>query len=59
VDPLFVNPTGTGTTVDLHLQSGSPADASGVALTPVTVADDYDGETRSGLTPVDIGANAR
>ena len=64
VDPLFVNPTGTAATVDLHSQPNNPAEGSGVMLTdaltgtPATVADDFDGQTRSILTPVDIGADA-
>jgi hypothetical protein len=56
VSPLFVNPTGTSATVDLHLQNNTPAEASGVVV--ATMTDDYDGETRSNLTPVDIGADA-
>ncbi len=56
VDPRFINPTGTADTVDLHLQSVNPAEAKGVALAAVT--DDFDGQTRSSLTPVDIGADA-
>ncbi|MEP7197585.1 MAG: hypothetical protein ABI851_13770, partial [Saprospiraceae bacterium] len=56
-DPILVNPTGTSTTVDLHI---------GVAATPVEraaynlaqVTDDFDAQTRSTLTPSDIGADA-
>lgn len=55
-DPLFVYPTGTAGTVDLHLQPGNPAEGSGIPIAAVTT--DFDGQTRSGLTPVDIGANA-
>jgi subtilisin-like proprotein convertase family protein len=42
---------------DLHINPNvaSPADAAGAAL---GVTDDFDGETRSALTPVDIGADA-
>jgi len=56
VDPQFVNPTGTSATVDLHLSANNPAEMGGLPLAVVT--DDYDGETRSGLTPTDIGADA-
>ena len=53
-DPLFVNPTGTTATVDLHLRSSTPADGGGLPI--VSVTDDYDGDTRS-LTAPDIGAD--
>jgi hypothetical protein len=52
-DPLFVNATGTAATVDLHLQSGSPAIGAAVALAAVT--HDFDGQARD-ATP-DIGAD--
>ena len=55
-DPLFVNPTGDASAVDLHLQASNPAEANVIAVASVT--DDFDGETRSGLTPTDIGADA-
>ena len=55
-DPLFINPTGTAATVDLHLQASNPAEGGGVLI--ATVTDDFDGQTRSSLTPVDIGADA-
>jgi hypothetical protein len=55
-NPRFVNPTGTAATVDLHLQSSNPAEGQGLPLASVT--DDFDGQTRSTLTPVDIGADA-
>ncbi len=42
--------------MDLHLQTVNPAEAKGVAGTGVT--DDFDGQTRSSLTPDDIGADA-
>lgn len=63
-DPLFVNPTGTAATVDLHLQTSTPAERGGIPLTdsltgaPVTVTDDFDGQTRNTLTPSDVGADA-
>lgn len=55
-DPLFVNPTGTAATLDLHVLNQSPAEGSGAPI--ASVADDYDGQTRSALTPADIGADA-
>jgi hypothetical protein len=53
-DPLYLNPTGTAATVDLHLPSSSPANNAGLALAAVT--DDFDGNLRSLTTP-DIGAD--
>lgn len=57
-DPCLSNPTAA--VPDLHLTNcagaGSPANAAGTLIAGVTV--DFDGETRSGLTPVDIGADA-
>jgi len=53
-DPFFVNPTGTAATLDLHLQSASPARGAGAVIAGVT--DDFDGNLRS-LTAPDIGAD--
>jgi uncharacterized OsmC-like protein len=57
-DPCLNNPTAV--TPDLHLTNcsgtGSPAEAAGVTI--ATITDDIDGETRSSLTPNDIGADA-
>jgi len=55
-DPLFIAPTGTSSTVDLHLQASNPAEGQGIAVPAVT--DDFDGQSRSSLTPVDVGADA-
>jgi len=55
-DPKFINPLGNSSTVDLHEQSSNPIEASGLLIASIT--DDFDGETRSGLTPTDIGADA-
>ena len=55
-DPRFVNATGAAAAVDLHLQSSNPAEGHGVLVASVTT--DFDGQTRSSLTPVDIGADA-
>ncbi|MDZ4702367.1 MAG: MopE-related protein, partial [Saprospiraceae bacterium] len=49
-DPLFVSG------LDLHLSTNSPAESAGVLIASVT--DDFDGQTRAGLTPTDIGADA-
>lgn len=64
VDPLFINPTGDASAVDLHLQASNPAEGGGTLLTDAltqasaSVTDDFDGQTRSALTPADIGADA-
>jgi hypothetical protein len=55
-NPNFINPLGNNSTVNLHLASPNPAEGQGVA--EATVTDDIDGTLRSGLTPVDIGADA-
>lgn len=55
-DPLFVAAIGTAGTGDLHLLANSPAEGAGTLLASVT--DDFDGQSRSALSPVDIGADA-
>lgn len=55
-NPNFVNPTGDAASVDLHVQSPTPVEGKGVSIAGITT--DFDGETRSSLTPVDIGADA-
>ena len=55
-DPQFVAPTAT--TPDLHINAATPSSAESTGTLIASVTDDYDGETRSGLTPVDIGADA-
>lgn len=57
-DPQLVNPTGTAATVDLHLHPTNPTPAEGSGILIATVTNDFDGQTRSTLTPVDIGADA-
>jgi hypothetical protein len=54
MDPLFVNPMGDASTVDLHLQPNSSANNGGVLTTGVL--DDFDGAFRA-LDPPDIGAD--
>ena len=55
-NPQFIAPTGS--TPDLHISTSvaSDADANGTSIASVT--DDFDGQTRSSLSAVDIGANA-
>lgn len=55
-NPAMISPTSA--TPDLHINTAvvSPADATGIAI--ATVTNDFDGDTRSALTPTDIGADA-
>lgn len=55
-DPQFVLPAAASNSVNLHLQIGTPAEAAG--SNDNTLANDFDNEERSLLTPVDIGADA-
>jgi len=55
-DPAFVNETGDYSTLDLHIVSPTPVEGAGTQISSVTI--DFDGETRSTLTPNDIGADA-
>ncbi|MFN0174063.1 MAG: beta strand repeat-containing protein, partial [Saprospiraceae bacterium] len=57
-DPMLINPNGTSATVDLHIQAASATvvEQGGYNLPPNT--QDFDMQVRSGLTPVDIGADA-
>jgi len=57
-DPQFLTPNGTSATVDLHINPSvtTLVEGSGILISPPT--DDFDGQTRSTLTPVDIGADA-
>ncbi len=52
----LVNPTGDAASVDLHVQSPTVIEAAGLDIP--TVTDDYAGQARAALTPVDIGAYA-
>lgn len=54
--PNFVKPDLDFTQVDLHLANPNPAEGQGVADPQVT--EDFDGEMRNTLGPVDIGADA-
>ena len=56
-NPLFMNVTGVGALVNLRLQNNNPAESNGDA-TITAVSTDFDGNTRSSLTPTDIGASA-
>ncbi|HJU40540.1 MAG TPA: hypothetical protein VJ724_13270, partial [Tahibacter sp.] len=57
-NPQFVAPSGDAATGDLHINPGVSTPVEGTGLLVPTVTDDFDGQTRSGLTPTDIGADA-
>lgn len=56
VNPSLVNPLGTSSNVDLHVNGVTPIESNGISLPLVTV--DFDGQQRNSLTPNDIGADA-
>lgn len=58
-NPNFINPTGNINNVSLHIQpppASTPIEGVGFLINTVTT--DFDGESRTNLTPVDIGADA-
>lgn len=57
-NPQYLTPNGTASTVDLHINPSIPTNVEGNGFDVVTITEDYDSQTRSGLTPVDIGADA-
>ncbi|MBL7703074.1 MAG: hypothetical protein JNM14_12550 [Ferruginibacter sp.] len=54
-NPQYNDPTNTTPDLHIHPTNTTVAEGNGV---DVGVTGDYDGQTRSGLTPVDIGADA-
>jgi len=57
-NPQFLNPNGSSSLVDLHIDSNIGTLIEGNGFNIASVTNDYDGQIRSGLTPVDIGADA-
>jgi hypothetical protein len=57
-DPNFIDPTGNLSALNLHINTTGTSVAEGTGTAIASITDDYDGDTRSGLTPVDIGADA-
>ncbi|HRH35372.1 MAG TPA: hypothetical protein PKY12_09935, partial [Catalimonadaceae bacterium] len=58
-DPQLINPDGNATAVDLHIKAPpvkTLIEANGLVIGGIT--QDFDGQTRSALTPTDIGADA-
>jgi len=58
IDPVFINPTGDAANVNLHLNGSIATIAEGTGTPIAAITSDFDGETRSGLTPTDLGADA-
>lgn len=57
-DPGFINAEGNATNGDLHIVTGTPTLAEGTGELASAIIDDIDNQSRSGLTPVDLGADA-
>lgn len=57
-NPGFVNAEGNASNVDLHIISGVPTLVEGSGEITSPISDDFDNQTRAGLTPVDLGADA-
>jgi hypothetical protein len=57
-NPQLINPTGALGAVNLHIHATNPTpiEAAGIDIPSITT--DFDDQTRGGLTPVDIGADA-
>lgn len=57
-NPQFINAIGSAQTGDLHINPSvaTPIESTGFAIAGIN--DDFDGQTRTGLTPTDIGADA-
>jgi hypothetical protein len=58
MDPQFLTPAGTSSTADLHISTEIATIIEGKGVNIPSVTTDYDGQTRSTLTPEDIGADA-
>ncbi len=59
VDPMFINPAGNVSSVNLHIQpppTQTPVESLGTNIATVTT--DFDGDSRASNTPVDVGADA-
>lgn len=57
-DPMFLNPTGSAAAVDLHINPAITTLIEGNGAVLAAPTDDFDGQSRGTLTPVDIGADA-
>lgn len=57
-DPKFLNAVGSAATVDLHINPAATTLIEGNGSAVAAPTDDFDGQVRASLTPVDIGADA-
>ncbi len=55
-NPNYLNPSGSASAFNLHLELNTPAEGSGTFINGVNL--DIDGENRGSLSPVDMGADA-
>ncbi len=55
-NPNFVSPNSGSVSINLKVQSPTPAEAAGTPLN--TISEDYEGNIRANNSPVDIGASA-
>ncbi len=60
INPGFINPDGNGSEFNLHINPAQSSPCEGYGTTPsyASITDDFDGESRASLTPIDIGADA-
>ncbi len=59
IAPQFINPAGASSVVNLHIKPSptqTPVESSGTNVAAVTT--DFDGQSRAGFSPVDVGADA-
>ncbi len=57
-NPTMILPTGTSSTVDLHIHASNPTPIEAVGTATSTTNFDFDNQTRTSFSPVDIGADA-
>ncbi|MFN6341506.1 MAG: T9SS type A sorting domain-containing protein [Bacteroidota bacterium] len=59
-NPGLLNPNGDINSVNLRINTTTPTalEATGIAVTGIGTDVDFDGQTRSSLTPIDMGADA-
>ena len=57
-NPQYLWPNGNSSNANLHISPADPTPVEGQGMAIASIADDYDSELRSGLTPTDIGADA-
>lgn len=59
-NPGLINPTGSISTLNLRINAANPTpiEGTGIAVTGTGTDVDFDGQARTNLTPVDMGADA-